>query len=208
MAGMNLLEVVLARAEPSAEEILERHDHVFVIDRSKLSSIAQPVWWRVRIFGHATTSSTGESRAPIPWSSVKVTILTRPEIGGEQPSYGPQLDDNEVAAVLTYIRKLLDGAAKRIMCEQVLKVRLDTARRPDYSAAWASGAPWWICQRACELTAQFRRFVLSAHGPGYRTPNTFADDEYKVPRTTLLGQVYGRFTPHSPRISADWLTHC
>jgi hypothetical protein len=43
-----------------------------------------------------------------------VTILTRPEIGGEQPSYGPQLDDNEVAAVLTYIRKLLDGAAKRI----------------------------------------------------------------------------------------------
>jgi hypothetical protein len=43
MAGMNLLEVVLARAEPSAEDILERHDHVFVIDRSKLSSIAQPV---------------------------------------------------------------------------------------------------------------------------------------------------------------------
>jgi mono/diheme cytochrome c family protein len=71
-----------------------------------------------------------------------VTILTRPEIGGEQPSYGPQLDDNEVAAVLTYIRKLLDGAAKRIMCEQVLKVRLDTARRPDYSTAWASDAPW------------------------------------------------------------------
>lgn len=39
VAGTNLLEVVLAAPSRSAKEILESHDHVFVIGRSKPSSI-------------------------------------------------------------------------------------------------------------------------------------------------------------------------
>ena len=47
------------------------------------------------------------------------------------PSYGRQLNDDEVAAVLTYMRNNWGGAATAVTSEQVSKVRLDTALRPD-----------------------------------------------------------------------------
>jgi hypothetical protein len=51
--------------------------------------------------------------------------------------------------------------------------------------------------------------TLSGHGPGcQRMPNTIANGKYKVPRTAMLEQVDGQFTPNSLGISADWLTHC
>jgi mono/diheme cytochrome c family protein len=47
------------------------------------------------------------------------------------PSYGWQLDDGQVAAVLNYIRNSWGGAAPAIEAEAVGQVRLDTASRPD-----------------------------------------------------------------------------
>jgi mono/diheme cytochrome c family protein len=47
------------------------------------------------------------------------------------PSYGQQLDDNEIAAVLIYMRNSWGGAAGQVGAGQVSKVRLDTALRPD-----------------------------------------------------------------------------
>jgi mono/diheme cytochrome c family protein len=47
------------------------------------------------------------------------------------PSYGRQLDDDQIAAVLTYMRNSWGGAAGAITSEQVSKVRDDTALRPD-----------------------------------------------------------------------------
>jgi mono/diheme cytochrome c family protein len=47
------------------------------------------------------------------------------------PSYGKQLDDEEVAAVLNYIRNSWGGAAPAIDAKDVSRVRSDTALRPD-----------------------------------------------------------------------------
>jgi mono/diheme cytochrome c family protein len=47
------------------------------------------------------------------------------------PSYGRQLDDEQIAAVLTYIRNAWDYAAIRIKADDVANVRKDTALRPD-----------------------------------------------------------------------------
>jgi mono/diheme cytochrome c family protein len=47
------------------------------------------------------------------------------------PSYGWQLDDGEVAAVLNYIRNSWGGAAPAIDAKDVSRVRSDTASRPD-----------------------------------------------------------------------------
>jgi mono/diheme cytochrome c family protein len=47
------------------------------------------------------------------------------------PSYDRELDDSEVATVLTYIRSRWSGITDPIASEQVSKVRLDTALRPD-----------------------------------------------------------------------------
>jgi mono/diheme cytochrome c family protein len=47
------------------------------------------------------------------------------------PSYGWQLDDGQVAAVLNYIRNSWGGAAPAIEAKQVSRVRSDTALRPD-----------------------------------------------------------------------------
>jgi len=59
-----------------------------------------------------------------------VGTKTQPTASG-MPSYGQQLDDNKVAAVLTYMRNSWDGAATPVASEQVSKVRRDTALRPD-----------------------------------------------------------------------------
>ena len=47
------------------------------------------------------------------------------------PSYGRLLDDDQVAAVLTYMRNSWGGAAQAVTPAQVSQVRLDTAGRPD-----------------------------------------------------------------------------
>jgi mono/diheme cytochrome c family protein len=47
------------------------------------------------------------------------------------PSYGWQLDDDEIAAVLNYIRNSWGGAAPTIDARDVSRVRSDTALRPD-----------------------------------------------------------------------------
>ncbi len=47
------------------------------------------------------------------------------------PSYGWQLDDGQVAAVLNYIRNSWGGAAPAIDAKDVGRVRSDTASRPD-----------------------------------------------------------------------------
>jgi mono/diheme cytochrome c family protein len=59
-----------------------------------------------------------------------VGTSTQPTAPG-MPSYGWQLDDNEVAAVLTYMRNSWGGAADPIASDQVSKVRADAALRPD-----------------------------------------------------------------------------
>jgi mono/diheme cytochrome c family protein len=47
------------------------------------------------------------------------------------PSYGQQLDDSQVAAVLTYMRNMWGGAAPAVAAKDVTRVRSDTAARPD-----------------------------------------------------------------------------
>jgi mono/diheme cytochrome c family protein len=47
------------------------------------------------------------------------------------PSYGKQLDNSEVAAVLTYIRNAWGNPATAVEAGDVAKVRADTALRPD-----------------------------------------------------------------------------
>jgi mono/diheme cytochrome c family protein len=47
------------------------------------------------------------------------------------PSYGWQLDDGQVAAVLNYIRNSWGGAAPEIEAKNVSRVRSGTASRPD-----------------------------------------------------------------------------
>jgi mono/diheme cytochrome c family protein len=47
------------------------------------------------------------------------------------PSYGRQLDDAEIAAVLTYLRNNSRASAGAVTPDQVSKVRLDTATPPD-----------------------------------------------------------------------------
>ena len=47
------------------------------------------------------------------------------------PSYGWQLDDGQVAAVLNYIRNSWGGASPAIEAREVSRVRSDTALRPD-----------------------------------------------------------------------------
>jgi mono/diheme cytochrome c family protein len=47
------------------------------------------------------------------------------------PSYGRQLDDAQIAAVLTYMRNNWGAAAAPVGAADVARVRSDTALRPD-----------------------------------------------------------------------------
>jgi mono/diheme cytochrome c family protein len=47
------------------------------------------------------------------------------------PSYGQQLDDSQVAAVLTYMRNMWGAAAPAVAAKDVTRIRSDTAARPD-----------------------------------------------------------------------------
>ncbi|WP_024519121.1 cytochrome c [Bradyrhizobium sp. Tv2a-2] len=78
------------------------------------------------------------ARSDDPTTSIRIILRGARSVGTSaqptapgMPSYGRQLDDNEVAAVLTYMRNSWGGAAGAVAADQVSKVRLDTALRPD-----------------------------------------------------------------------------
>ena len=73
-----------------------------------------------------------------PTTSIRIVLRGARSVGTSaqptapgMPSYGRQLSDDEVAAVLTYMRNNWGSAATPVTSEQVSKVRLDTALRPD-----------------------------------------------------------------------------
>ena len=77
-------------------------------------------------------------RSADPTTSIRIVLRgarsvgtsTQPTASG-MPSYSWELDDDQVAAVLTYMRNSWGGSAEAVTREQVSKVRTDTARRPD-----------------------------------------------------------------------------
>ena len=77
-------------------------------------------------------------RSADPTTSIRIVLRGARSVGtGIQPtapgmpSYGRQLDDDQVAAVLTYMRNSWGGAAEAVTRAQVSKVRIDTALRAD-----------------------------------------------------------------------------
>jgi mono/diheme cytochrome c family protein len=73
-----------------------------------------------------------------PTTSIRIVLRGARSVGTSaqptapgMPSYGKQLDDDEVAAVLTYMRNTWGGAAPAVTAGQVSDVRHDTALRPD-----------------------------------------------------------------------------
>jgi mono/diheme cytochrome c family protein len=73
-----------------------------------------------------------------PTTSIRIVLRGARSVGTAaqptapgMPSYGKQLDDDEVAAVLTYMRNTWGGAAAAVTPGQVSNVRSDTALRPD-----------------------------------------------------------------------------
>jgi mono/diheme cytochrome c family protein len=88
------------------------------------------------LFPSVADSSMVKSNDPT--TSIRIVLRGARSVGttaqptaSGMPSYGRQLDDDEVAAVLTYMRNSWGGAANPVTSEQVSKVRLDTALRPD-----------------------------------------------------------------------------
>jgi mono/diheme cytochrome c family protein len=77
-------------------------------------------------------------RSDDPTTSIRIILRGARSVGTRaqptasgMPSYGRELDDSEIAAVLTYIRSRWGGIADPIAPKQVSKVRLDTELRPD-----------------------------------------------------------------------------
>jgi mono/diheme cytochrome c family protein len=73
-----------------------------------------------------------------PTTSIRIVLRGARSVGTTaqptapgMPAYGQQLDDDEVAAVLTYMRNTWGGAAAAVTSGQVSDVRRDTALRPD-----------------------------------------------------------------------------
>jgi mono/diheme cytochrome c family protein len=73
-----------------------------------------------------------------PTTSIRIVLRGARSVGTSfqptapgMPSYGWQLNDDKVAAVLTYVRNNWGGTADPVSSEQVSKVRADTALRPD-----------------------------------------------------------------------------
>ena len=85
--------------------------------------------------------SVGDSsmvRSDDPTTLIRIVLRGASSVGTDaqptapgMPSYGRQLDDSEIAAVLTYIRNSSSAAAGAVTADQVSKVRRDTATRPD-----------------------------------------------------------------------------
>jgi mono/diheme cytochrome c family protein len=77
-------------------------------------------------------------RSDDPTTSIRIVLRGARSVGTSaqptapgMPSYGRQLDDDQVAAVLTYMRNSFGGAAQAVTPAQVSQMRLDTAGRPD-----------------------------------------------------------------------------
>ena len=77
-------------------------------------------------------------RSNDPTTSIRIVLRGVRSVGTKaqptapgMPSYGKQLDDDQVAAVLSYLRNSWGGAAAAVTSDQVSKVRLDAAFRPD-----------------------------------------------------------------------------
>jgi len=73
-----------------------------------------------------------------PTTSIRIVLRGARSVGTNaqptapgMPSYSKQLNDDEVAAVLTYMRNTWGGAAAAVTSGQVSDVRHDTALRPD-----------------------------------------------------------------------------
>jgi mono/diheme cytochrome c family protein len=85
-----------------------------------------------------SVADSSMTRSDDPTTSIRIILRGARSVGTSaqptapgMPSYGRQLDDNEVAAVLTYIRNNWGGTASPVSSEQVSRVRRDTALRPD-----------------------------------------------------------------------------
>src|SRR5579864_1673209 len=88
------------------------------------------------LFPSIADSST--VRSDDPTTSIRIILRGARSVGTKaqptaagMPSDGWQLDDEEVAAVLTYMRNGFGGSSGPVAPEQVSKVRGDTALRPD-----------------------------------------------------------------------------
>jgi mono/diheme cytochrome c family protein len=73
-----------------------------------------------------------------PTTSIRIVLRGARSVGTQtqptapgMPSYGRQLDDAQIAAVLTYMRNSWGGAAAPVSAADVARVRSDTALRPD-----------------------------------------------------------------------------
>jgi mono/diheme cytochrome c family protein len=73
-----------------------------------------------------------------PTTSIRIVLRGARSVGTQaqptapgMPSYGRQLDDAQVAAVLTYMRNNWGPAAAPVETADVARVRSDTALRPD-----------------------------------------------------------------------------
>jgi mono/diheme cytochrome c family protein len=83
-------------------------------------------------------ANSSMARSDDPTTSIRIVLRGARSVGtaaqptaSGMPSYSWQLDDNGVAAVLTYIRNSWGGVAEPVTSDQVSKVRRDTALRPD-----------------------------------------------------------------------------
>jgi mono/diheme cytochrome c family protein len=77
-------------------------------------------------------------RSDDPTTSIRIVLRGARSVGTTaqptapgMPSYGRQLDDSQIAAVLTYIRNSWGGAAAAVKADDVATVRRDTALRAD-----------------------------------------------------------------------------
>jgi mono/diheme cytochrome c family protein len=85
-----------------------------------------------------SVASSSMARSNDPTTAIRIvlrgarSVATRGEpTAPGMPSYGWQLDDGQVAAVLNYIRNSWGGAAPAIDAKDVSRVRSGTASRPD-----------------------------------------------------------------------------
>ncbi|MGX1349613.1 mono/diheme cytochrome c family protein [Bradyrhizobium elkanii] len=85
-----------------------------------------------------SVASSSMVRSNDPTTAIRIVLRGARSVGtrGEptapgMPSYGWQLDDGQVAAVLNYIRNSWGGAAPAVDAKDVSRVRSDTALRPD-----------------------------------------------------------------------------
>jgi mono/diheme cytochrome c family protein len=77
-------------------------------------------------------------RSDDPTTAIRIVLRGARSVGTDaqptapgMPSYGWQLNDGEIAAVLTYVRNNSANFASAVTIDQVAKVRRDTAMRPD-----------------------------------------------------------------------------